>query len=120
MLKRIYTIGHSNRGLAELVALLREHGVKRLADVRRFPGSLRHPHFTRESLQVSLPEHHIAYQHFEELGGHRKPSPTSPNTALESDAFRGYADHMATPAFQNAIARLLDFDERTAIMCAEA
>lgn len=119
-MKRIYTIGHSTRGLAELVALLREHGVRRLADVRRFPGSQRHPHFSRESLQHSLPEHRIDYLHFEDLGGRRSPSKISENTALESDAFRGYADHMATPAFDAAITRLLDADVRTAIMCAES
>jgi uncharacterized protein (DUF488 family) len=120
MLNRIYTIGHSTRGLAELVGLLREHGIRRLADIRRFPGSQRHPHVSRESLQQTLPEHRIDYVHFEDLGGRRSPSKTSVNTALESDAFRGYADHMSTPAFRNGIDRLLDADVRTAIMCAES
>ncbi|HEX2833093.1 MAG TPA: DUF488 domain-containing protein [Thermoanaerobaculia bacterium] len=120
MLKRIYTIGHSTRTLAELVSLLREHHVRRLADVRRFPASQRHPHFSRESLQHSLPEHRIEYVHFEDLGGRRSPAKESRNTALESDAFRGYADHMGTPVFAAAIERLLDTELRTAIMCAEA
>src|SRR5205823_11801138 len=53
---RIYTIGHSTRQLDELIRLLREHGVKRLADIRRFPGSRRYPHFSRESLADSLPK----------------------------------------------------------------
>lgn len=120
MLNRIYTIGHSTRGFAELVALFREHGVRRLADVRRFPGSHRHPHVSREALQRTLPEHGVAYEHFEDLGGRRTPSKSSANTALDSDAFRGYADHMATEAFHRAIDRLLAADARTAIMCAEA
>lgn len=120
MLNRIYTIGHSTRTLAELVALLREHHVRRLADIRRFPGSQRHPHFSRESLQVSLPEHRIEYVHFEDLGGRRTPSKQSRNTALESESFRGYADHMATQTFADAIERLLDSEKRTAVMCAES
>ncbi|HEX2060574.1 MAG TPA: DUF488 domain-containing protein [Thermoanaerobaculia bacterium] len=119
-MKRIYTIGHSTRALEEFVALLREHGVTRLADIRRFPGSRRHPHFSGESMQRTLPEHGIDYVHFEALGGRRRPAKTSRNTALESEQFRGYADHMATAEFHAAIDRLLDADVRTAVMCAEA
>ena len=120
MLNRIYTIGHSTRAIEEYVALLREHGITRLADVRRFPGSRRHPHFSGESMQQWLPEHGIEYLHFESLGGRRSPSKNSRNTALESEQFRGYADHMATAAFQSAVDRLLDAAVRTAVMCAEA
>ena len=127
MLNRIYTIGHSTRTLAELVGLLRDHGVTRLADIRRFPGSRRHPHFSRESLEQTLPRRTgIAYEHFEDLGGRRKPLKNSPNGAWESDQFRGYADHMATPAFRAAVDRLLDppatdnQQPATAVMCAEA
>jgi uncharacterized protein (DUF488 family) len=121
MLNRIYTIGHSTRTLAELVALLRDHGVTRLADVRRFPGSRRHPHFTRESLEQTLPRRTgIAYEHFEDLGGRRTPRKGSPNGAWESDQFRGYADHMATPEFRAAVERLLASEAATAVMCAEA
>ena len=117
MLNRIYTIGHSTRTLDELVALLRDHGVTRLADIRRYPGSRRLPHFSRESLERSLPLH---YEHFEDLGGRRSPRKDSPNGAWDNDQFRGYADHMASEAFQRAVDRLLEGDEPTAVMCAEA
>lgn len=120
MLNRIYTIGHSTRGLDELVALLREHDVQRLADIRRFPGSRRHPHFSRESLERELPPLGIEYVHLEELGGRRKPLKQSRNMGWESDQFRGYADHMASAEFRAAIDRLLASDLPTAVMCAEA
>lgn len=126
MLNRIYTIGHSTRTLEEFVALLQQHGVARLADIRRYPGSRRHPHFSREALEASLPQHGIAYEHFESLGGRRRPSKSSPNGAWESEQFRGYADHMGTDEFRAAVDRLLDIDGRgrpsphTAVMCAEA
>ena len=71
----IYTIGHSTRSLEEFVHLLKTNGVKRLADIRRFPGSRRHPHFSREALSRSLPAEGIAYIHLEDLGGRRKPLP---------------------------------------------
>ena len=120
MLKRIYTIGHSTRTLLEFVRLLREHEVGRLADIRRYPGSRRHPHFAGESLAHSLPRAGIVYEHFVDLGGRRTPQKNSVNSGWESDQFRGYADHMGTPAFHDAIDRLLDSETPTAIMCAEA
>ncbi len=120
MLNRIYTIGHSTRSLAELAGLLKEHGVTRLADIRRFPGSRRHPHFSRESLEHHMPRAGIAYEHFESLGGRRRPLKKSPNMAWESEQFRGYADHMATGEFKGAIEQLLGSEQPTAVMCAEA
>jgi uncharacterized protein (DUF488 family) len=117
---RIYTIGHSTRSLDELVSLLREHGVRRLADIRRFPGSRRYPHFSRDALAVSLPERGIEYVHIPELGGRRRASAESKNTALQNEQFRAYADHMASEEFRGAVDGLLEFDGRTAVMCAEA
>ena len=116
----IYTIGHSTRTLDELVTLLRENGVTRLADIRRYPGSRRYPHFSRESLAKSLPAAGIEYHHLEDLGGRRKPLPDSPNTALRNEQFRAYADYMATPEFHTAVDRLTGSDQTTASMCAEA
>src|SRR5213592_4102553 len=104
---RIYTIGHSTRSLEELVALLREHGIKRLADIRRYPGSRRYPHFSRDALEISLPERGIEYIHIPQLGGRRKPSGDSQNTALHNEQFRAYADHMASEEFRDAVDGLL-------------
>src|SRR5438132_10641577 len=114
---RIYTIGHSTRTLDELISLLREHRIERLADIRRYPGSRRYPHFSKESLAQSLP---INYVHLPELGGRRKALPDSPNTAWRNEQFRGYADFMSTREFAAALDALLTSDLRTAIMCAEA
>lgn len=119
-MNRIHTIGHSTRSLDELVSLLREHDITRLADVRRYPASRRYPHFSRESLELSLPTHGILYQHFEDLGGRRKAEKSSPNGAWTNDQFRGYADYMGTPEFHAAIDRLLAHERETAVMCAEA
>ena len=119
---KIFTIGHSTRTEEEFLELLRAHGVRRLVDVRRFPGSRRYPHFSRESLERVLPEHGIAYEHAPDLGGRRSPSKDSVNDAWRSASFRAYADYMGTPEFERALGRLLDGADRlpTAIMCAEA
>ena len=118
----IYTIGHSIHPAPTFLGLLRTHGIERLADVRLFPGSRRYPHFSRDALAATLADAGIVYRHFPDLGGRRRPVPDSINTAWRVEAFRGYADHMGTPAFRAAIEALLAFAKgaRTTVMCAEA
>src|SRR5436853_508248 len=120
---RIWTIGHSTRGMENFTALLQENGIKLVADVRMYPGSRRYPQFGREALANSLREAGIEYEHFPELGGRRKAHPDSKNTAWRNEMFRGYADYMETEDFRKGIARLLDLANEigpVAIMCAEA
>jgi uncharacterized protein (DUF488 family) len=119
----VYTIGHSTRAADELSALLHEHEIKLLADIRRYPGSRRYPHFASEAMARWLPEEHgVAYIHMPELGGRRKPLPESRNTAWRNEQFRAYADYMATDDFHGAIDKLLSLaaQQRVSIMCAEA
>jgi uncharacterized protein (DUF488 family) len=117
---RIYTIGHSTRELDAFITLLRENGIERLADIRRYPGSRRYPHFSRDSLAQVLPQIGIEYIHVPQLGGRRKPREDSPNMAWRNEQFRAYADHMASDEFRNAVDELLASDRVTAVMCAEA
>ena len=117
-----YTIGHSTRTLEQLVAALKAHNVRTLADIRSFPMSRRMPHFNRESLEVELPKQGMAYVWMKELGGRRKKIRNdSPNTGLRNDSFRNYADYMLTEEFARGIERLLEIaaEGNTAIMCAE-
>lgn len=104
------------------MGLLSAHGVEAVADVRRFPGSRNHPHFSRERLSDFLTSAGLGYQHFPELGGRRRPRPDSPNTAWRSESFRGYADHTETEEFRSGVKRLLESagGRRTAILCSEA
>jgi uncharacterized protein (DUF488 family) len=118
----IHTIGHSTRAIPDFIALLRREGVRHVADVRTFPGSRRHPQFGREALAAALAEAGIAYSHHPALGGRRRPRPDSPNGAWRNEGFRGYADHMASEEFHEALDALvaLASHEPVAIMCAEA
>ncbi len=119
---RLWTIGHSTRTIDAFLALLTANGIERLADVRRFPGSRRLPHFGREALSASLESAGLGYEHLPDLGGRRTPRPDSPNTAWRDPSFRAYADYMASPEFNRAMAGLVAMAEtaRTAVMCAEA
>jgi uncharacterized protein (DUF488 family) len=118
----VLTIGHSTRTLEEFLARLAEFEVTLLVDVRRFPGSRRHPHFGGPALARSLAGAGIGYAHEPDLGGRRDPAPDSVNTAWRVAAFRGYADHMASPGFRAAVERVLASSEtgRPVVMCAEA
>ena len=102
--------------------MLQAHTIEAVADVRRFPGSRRHPHFARERLEPLLGTKDISYQWMPELGGRRTPRPDSPNTGWRVAAFRGYADYMETPEFIAAFNELVSVgsERPTAIMCAEA
>jgi uncharacterized protein (DUF488 family) len=120
----VYTIGHSTRTLEDFLALLRAHGVTQIADVRTVPRSRRHPHFSREALEQSLPSASVAYRHFGALGGLRKPRNDSRNIGWRHEGFRGYADYMETTDFSRALDDFLAWDSaadprRTAVMCAE-
>ena len=86
------------------------------------PRSRRHPQFAAEALEQSLGQDGVGYLHEGALGGFRRPRPDSPNIGWEHSAFRGYADHMASDEFKQALTRLeTQVRERpTTVMCAEA
>lgn len=119
----VCTIGHGARAIQEFLGLLRAARVAVLADVRRFPGSRKHPQFGREALAGALADVGMAYEwHGETLGGRRSARRGSRHTALRVAAFAGYADHMDTPEFRQAVTALAaraDAGERLAVMCAE-
>lgn len=118
----LLTFGHGTLSQERTSALLGGAGVEMLVDIRRAPGSRRHPHFGRSALEVWLPEGGISYRWEARLGGWRRPSRDSPNTGLRNDSFRGYADYMRTPEFWTALDDALAdaTDRRTAVMCSEA
>jgi len=118
----IWTVGHSTRTMEHFLELLTAHSIQILADVRRFPGSRKFPHFGQESLRDSLSIAGIEYFHFPDLGGRRKPRPDSHNTAWRNESFRGYADYMETSEFHAGFQRLLELAARkpTAVMCSES
>jgi uncharacterized protein (DUF488 family) len=121
-LSAIWTIGHSTRSSEEFTEILLAHRIEALVDVRSFPASRRYPHFNKAELARALEDAGILYVHNSQLGGRRRPSPQSKNTAWKNASFRAYADHMESEEFKKGIEGLLDLasEKRTAVMCAEA
>jgi len=110
----IWTVGHSTLALEAFLDRVKD--VEVLADIRRFPASKRHPHFSGASLARVK-----AYRWFEALGG-RRSGGGDRHPALRNAAFRAYAGHMETAEFRAALAELEAFarERRAALLCAEA
>ena len=102
--------------------MLQSANVECLVDVRAYPRSRRNPQFARMALDPVLRTHAIQYAwEGGPLGGMRRPLADSPHLALADAAHRGYADHMASAEFAEALARLIEIGKThtTAFMCAE-
>lgn len=65
----VFTIGHSTHPRERFIALLHQHGITALCDVRSKPYSRMNPQFDREELEKILPEQGIEYRFLgKELG----------------------------------------------------
>lgn len=120
-----FTIGHSNRPLADFVDLLRGAGVEFLADIRKMPMSRSNPQFNGDTLPAALADVRISYEHLAALGGLRgktRALASEVNGLWTNRSFHNYADYALSPEFHLGLARLLSEgrERRCAIMCSEA
>jgi uncharacterized protein (DUF488 family) len=118
----LYTIGHSTHPIETFVALLSQHQIAVLADVRSMPGSRRWPQFNQEALSASVQQVGTAYEWFKALGGRRHSNiSNSPHSAWTHRAFRAYAEYADSPEFAAALAQLIQMATLrvAAIMCSE-
>ena len=117
-----FTVGHSTRPIDEFIGLLSAHGITQLVDVRTVPRSRHNPQFEADALEKSLARARIGYALASGLGGFRRTSAESPNGAWRNLSFRGYADYMLTPEFDESLVAVLELlkTDRVALMCAEA
>ena len=122
MNETIFTIGHSTLSINKFIEVLKAFKVQMVADVRTIPGSRHNPQFNEEALAGSLSEIGVGYIHLVNLGGLRKTTSNSINTAWRNASFRGYADYMQTKEFEEGLNQLIDIagNDVTVIMCSEA
>ena len=102
----VFTVGYEGRSFAGFVALLREHSIDVVVDVRRYPRS-KVPEYGRESLGRSLPLVGLSYVFLGDLLGGFRPG--------------GYPNYMASDAYQSGIQRLLELarEQNVVLMCKE-
>ena len=116
MTPQVLTIGHSNHSLERFVALLRQHSIGAIADVRSAPYSRVNPAYNREPLQASLKKEGIAYVCLgEELGARAK------DPALYENGRVQYRKLAQTELFKSGLQRIVRGAEsyRLALLCAE-
>ena len=96
----VFSIGHGRHSWADFLALLREHDVEFVCDVRNFARS-RWAQFNGKVLEANLRENGIGYEHLPETGGKKIAAPEDLNAGIE---------------------RILEIaaEARTAIMCSES
>ena len=116
MAEIVYTIGHSNHPPERFIALLEQHGITALADVRSQPYSRMYPQFNRENLKRLLAPHGIAYVFLGRELGARSDDPS-----CYSNGKVRYDRLAQTGLFHQGIDRVLEGAKthRLALMCAE-
>ena len=112
----VFTIGHSTHSLEALVALLKQHGVTALADVRSAPFSRFNPQFNKDALERSLKAQGIKYVFLgRELGARSDDRSCYENGRVQ------YSRLARTALFHSGIERVMRGaqDHNIALMCAE-
>ena len=117
MKRVVLTVGHSNHSLEAFVALLLQHGVTALADVRSAPYSRFNPQFNRKTLDASLEAVGIRYVFMGRALGGRPDDPS----CYDEDGRVRYDRLARTPLFREGLERIVDGAgrQRIALMCAE-
>jgi len=112
----LFTIGHSTHPTEDFLALLHQHGITALCDVRSAPYSRYNPQFKKEPLAASLKEADVAYVYLgRELGAHVH------DPAFHENGRVSYAKVARADFFRAGLERVREGMKsyRVALMCAE-
>ncbi|MBN1581009.1 MAG: DUF488 domain-containing protein [Anaerolineae bacterium] len=115
---RIYTIGHSNHTADALIALLKQHHISLVVDVRSQPYSRWVPQFNRETLLAALQEAGLHYRFMGDTLGGRPSDPGLYNPGEERPDYERMAQ---TGPYQAGVAELLELakNDIIVILCSE-
>lgn len=112
----LWTVGHSNHDWSVFAALLQDHEITAIADVRSVPASGRFPQYNREPLRQALARIGIHYAYLgRELGARR----AEPECYVHGQVC--FTRTAQTPAFRAGVDRLRRGagTYRIALLCAE-
>jgi uncharacterized protein (DUF488 family) len=120
---QIWTIGHWTCAESTIIDRLRAQQIELVADVRAHPGSRTSPQFSKDTMRDWLDRAGVGYVHLGELGGRRLKQDVDPriNAGWRHRSFKNYADYTLSPAYENAITRLITLaaEQHVAYLCAE-
>ena len=116
-MKHIYTIGHSNHTIGELIRILKLFSIDVVVDVRSIPKSEYNPHFNIENIEKKLSLAQIRYLHFgKEFGAKRDEAEAYTNGMVDFEKVK------KLPNFLHGVQRISDGLDKNFIitlMCSE-
>ena len=123
----LYTVGHSNVALEQLVQLLQNFAIEVIVDIRSAPYSQYTPHFNREVFKLGLAQAGIEYRFAGEYLGGRPDNPkyykseTLPSGKTNYLQQVDYEAYARDEKYLRGIRHLLNLAQtkRVAIMCSE-
>lgn len=124
---KLYTIGHSNHRIEQLIQLLNDQGIMILVDVRTAPYSRFNPQFNKENLERELLLQNIQYAYAGRYLGGRPSDPACyksgvlPSTDTDYLHEVDYLEVMKRSWFIQGIGQLLELADQdlAAVMCSE-
>lgn len=117
----IFTVGHSNHAAESFLALLRQHRLEILVDVRSAPYSRYAPQFSRGSLSASLGDAGIRYIWAGSALGGRPGDPTCYRDGIVRKGNIDYRAMARQTFYQEGVRQLLAnaADGSVVVMCSE-
>jgi uncharacterized protein (DUF488 family) len=113
-----FTIGYAGRKTEEIIALLKEHGVRTLVDVRHNPVSMYRPEQSKGNLAQLLERNGLCYVHLPELGVPRDIRAKAIETGSRDVIWAWYDENVVTESL-SLHAFLNGFEHPVALMCTE-
>jgi uncharacterized protein (DUF488 family) len=114
-----FTIGYTGRKTEEILALLKEHGVQTLVDIRQNPVSMYRPELSKNNLAKLLENNGLSYVHLPQLGVPRDIRAKAIETGSRDVIWSWYDENVITPFLGNLHGFLNGFEHPVALMCTE-
>jgi len=113
-----FTFGYSGRKTDEILAALKEHGVRTVVDVRQNPVSMYRPELSKRNFNQLLQDNGMCYTHIPELGVPRDIRAKAIESGTRETIWHWY-DENVLPSHLNLHAFINGFAHPVALMCTE-
>jgi uncharacterized protein (DUF488 family) len=113
-----FTIGYSGRKTEEIIALLKQHGVRTLVDIRRNAVSMYRPELSKANLSKLIEDNGMCYAHEPQLGVPRDIRAKAIETGNRQVIWTWY-DANVVASMVNLHFFMNSFEHPVALMCTE-
>jgi uncharacterized protein (DUF488 family) len=115
-----FTLGYTGRKIDELIARMKDAGVRTLLDIRQNPVSMYRPELSKSNLRTRLEADGIAYVHAPDLGVPRDIRAKAIESGTRETIWHWYDEHVVGPRFGRNLHWFLNgFEVPAALMCVE-